>query len=302
MTQETLAPVTALIEMLEAAEIQELTTVFDHTPEEIGLHVMENHREVLTALASPPSSDAKMTRLIMTPHAGVHYVEEAGIAAPSYITNCYFKRREEDDSPYLFRDDKDGNIIVHLNGYAIVPADEYHALTNPSSDARQLCDACGEYTYDCRCGDGSSGPSTDAALREARDANQDMIAQLRQLARKQEGYGMSFTDDRHGASLNLYGDRARAAIWLFKNADRIADTLARIASIEANSPGIGESGALRERKAVNMILAELIAPYEPDFVKRVEIGNAACSDILAALNPSPAASSPEPTLGEGREP
>jgi hypothetical protein len=135
------APVIALIEMLEAADIQEDTTIFDHTPEEIGLHVMENHREILAALASPPSSDAKMTRLIMTPHAGVHYVEEAGIAAPSYITNCYLKRRDGDDSPYLFRDDQDGNIIVHLDGYAIVPADEYHDLsTNPSPSARISAD------------------------------------------------------------------------------------------------------------------------------------------------------------------
>lgn len=57
----------------------------------------------------------------------------------------------------------------------------------------------------------------------------EMIAQLRQLARKQEGYGMSFSDPspRDGgiASINLYGDRAKAAIWLFKNADRIAAAL-----------------------------------------------------------------------------
>lgn len=54
----------------------------------------------------------------------------------------------------------------------------------------------------------------------------EMIEQLRQLARKQDGYGMSLHDQRGGsASINLYGDRARAAIWLFKNANRIADAL-----------------------------------------------------------------------------
>lgn len=43
-------PVHELIEMLSAAENEEGVTVFDHTPEEIGLHVMENHAAVLAAL------------------------------------------------------------------------------------------------------------------------------------------------------------------------------------------------------------------------------------------------------------
>lgn len=55
----------------------------------------------------------------------------------------------------------------------------------------------------------------------------EMINQLRRLAAKQEGYGMSL---HHGAartaSLNLYGDRAKAAIWLLQRADDIADALA----------------------------------------------------------------------------
>lgn len=56
-----------------------------------------------------------------------------------------------------------------------------------------------------------------------------MIQHLRQLARKQEGYGMSFSDpsprDGGATSIHLYGDRAKAAIWLFKNASCIADEL-----------------------------------------------------------------------------
>lgn len=63
----------------------------------------------------------------------------------------------------------------------------------------------------------------------------EMVNHLRQLARKQEGYGMSFSDPspRGGgtASINLYGDRAKAAIWLFKNADRIADALTARAAL-----------------------------------------------------------------------
>lgn len=67
------------------------------------------------------------------------------------------------------------------------------------------------------------------AERKLAADNTEMVQHLRQLARKQDGYGMSFSDPspRQGgtASINLYGDRAKAAIWLFKNADRIADAL-----------------------------------------------------------------------------
>jgi len=45
---------------------------------------------------------------------------------------------------------------------------------------------------------------------------------------------------------------------------------------------------LGPRKLVNDILAGLIGPYEPDFVKRVEIGNKACTEIIAALTRPPA--------------
>jgi len=51
--------------------------------------------------------------------------------------------------------------------------------------------------------------------------------------------------------------------------------------------------ALDRRKAVNRVLAELIAPYEVDVVKRMEIGNRACSEILVALD--------QPQSGEGGE-
>lgn len=56
----------------------------------------------------------------------------------------------------------------------------------------------------------------------------EMITQLKILKTKQEGYGMSFHNPQRGngtPSLNLYGDRARSAIWLFTNAETIAQAL-----------------------------------------------------------------------------
>lgn len=63
----------------------------------------------------------------------------------------------------------------------------------------------------------------------------EMISQLRQLARKQEGYGMAMRNDRHESSLNLFGDRAKSAIWLLQNAERIAERLAATPSIRAKA-------------------------------------------------------------------
>jgi len=56
----------------------------------------------------------------------------------------------------------------------------------------------------------------------------EMITQLKILKTKQEGYGMSFHNPQRGngtPSLNLYGDRAKSAIWLFTNAETIAQAL-----------------------------------------------------------------------------
>lgn len=84
-------------------------------------------------------------------------------------------------------------------------------------DAEFIIAICNAY----RSGQLVPVPSAEAAA--------EMVAQLRKLARKQEGYGMSFSDPSPRAggmtSINLYGDRAKAAIWLFKNADRIADAV-----------------------------------------------------------------------------
>jgi len=56
----------------------------------------------------------------------------------------------------------------------------------------------------------------------------EMITQLNILKTKQEGHGMSLHNPSRGngtPSLNLYGDRAKSAIWLFLNAENIAKTL-----------------------------------------------------------------------------
>jgi hypothetical protein len=45
------ASVAELLEMLSVANQEDGSAIFDHTPDEIGLHVMENHKEILAALA-----------------------------------------------------------------------------------------------------------------------------------------------------------------------------------------------------------------------------------------------------------
>ncbi|MBO9377345.1 hypothetical protein GG804_11260 [Sphingomonas histidinilytica] len=42
--------VAELLEMLSVANQEDGSAIFDHTPDEIGLHVMENHKEILAAL------------------------------------------------------------------------------------------------------------------------------------------------------------------------------------------------------------------------------------------------------------
>lgn len=44
---------------------------------------------------------------------------------------------------------------------------------------------------------------------------------------------------------------------------------------------------LAARKAVNCVLAPLLAPYISDMPELIEVGNQACTEILAALTPSP---------------
>ena len=43
---------------------------------------------------------------------------------------------------------------------------------------------------------------------------------------------------------------------------------------------------LAARKAVNCVLAPLLAPYISDMPELIEVGNQACTEILAALTPS----------------
>lgn len=46
----------------------------------------------------------------------------------SYLHNCYVKRRDSDPAPSLFTSDDGTDIFCSLNGYAIIPMEEYAVL------------------------------------------------------------------------------------------------------------------------------------------------------------------------------
>lgn len=52
----------------------------------------------------------------------------------SYIHNCFIKRRENEKSSILFYQDGDESISAFLNGYAVIPLDEYFRLTDERGD------------------------------------------------------------------------------------------------------------------------------------------------------------------------
>lgn len=79
------------------------------------------------------------------------------------------------------------------------------------------------------------------------------------------------------------GDKAANAI---RTELQPADRLEAIAQ-----PVVGAEG-LAKAKAVNLILAELLAPLIPDLFERIEVGNRVCSLILAAL------AAPSPVVGD----
>jgi hypothetical protein len=47
----------------------------------------------------------------------------------SYVHNCYIVRRDDDNGQYLFGQTDDKKITAFLNGYAIIPLEEYAQLT-----------------------------------------------------------------------------------------------------------------------------------------------------------------------------
>ena len=47
----------------------------------------------------------------------------------SYLGNCHLQRRENDPAPYLFNQSGTEYISCCLNGYAIIPLEEYQKLT-----------------------------------------------------------------------------------------------------------------------------------------------------------------------------
>lgn len=64
----------------------------------------------------------------------------------------------------------------------------------------------------------------------------------------------------------------------------LADAADRLEALA--QPVVGVEG-LAKAKAVNLILAELLAPLIPDLFERIEVGNRVCSLILADLAVSP---------------
>jgi hypothetical protein len=54
------APLTELIEMLSAVSSEEDCAIFEHSPEEIGIVVMECHADVLAALRAAPAPQPAM--------------------------------------------------------------------------------------------------------------------------------------------------------------------------------------------------------------------------------------------------
>ena len=44
----------------------------------------------------------------------------------SYVTNCYLKHRTDDASQHMFEVFPDGTMGVYLDGYAIIPKEEFN--------------------------------------------------------------------------------------------------------------------------------------------------------------------------------
>jgi hypothetical protein len=54
----------------------------------------------------------------------------------SWIMNCIFVPRESDYQNYPMLDvQKDGSMFVHLDGYAIIPVEEYHKLKKAAGNS-----------------------------------------------------------------------------------------------------------------------------------------------------------------------
>ena len=53
----------------------------------------------------------------------------------SYLHNCHIVFRENDKAKYLFhKDSEDKSLTAFLNGYAIIPLEEYYRLKDERGD------------------------------------------------------------------------------------------------------------------------------------------------------------------------
>src|SRR5947208_1538282 len=48
----------------------------------------------------------------------------------SYVKNCLVRQRGGDDVTFFHTDTQDGHVLAMLNGYAIIPIEEYFGLIN----------------------------------------------------------------------------------------------------------------------------------------------------------------------------
>lgn len=60
-------------------------------------------------------------------------VEYKKLKDGSFILNCILRRRVNDNSDYLFRQSNE-SVSVFLNGYAIIPIEEYFELKGEADD------------------------------------------------------------------------------------------------------------------------------------------------------------------------
>lgn len=110
-TREAIAVV---VDMLEAAKVEEGMTVFEHSAEEIGLAVMESYPAILALLADRDGQPARNTdRLDVIDRDGWRPIADAPDWEPLIVTNGEYvamsARSEADDGTWYWAiDPEDG--------------------------------------------------------------------------------------------------------------------------------------------------------------------------------------------------
>ena len=94
-----------------------------YTADEDGAVVItgeHTHSDILRHVVSDIGSDARSL---------LEEITRESATQTSYVKNCFIKvRKDETNAHLIFADDK-GNVVVKLDGYAIVPLDEWKRLS-----------------------------------------------------------------------------------------------------------------------------------------------------------------------------